>query len=108
MLLPEGAELLIDAARLNAGFDSLALRVQPLVDADDCVLIGILNGGMYPLVRLADRLQGDFELDYCHVTRYEGKTAGDEIIWQQEPHVDLRARTVIVVDDICDAGVTWQ
>ena len=65
-----------------------------------------MNGGMIPAVRLADRLNGDFLLDYCHATRYRGATEGAELQWREPPHVDLAGRTVIVIDDIFDAGIT--
>jgi hypoxanthine phosphoribosyltransferase len=102
------AEELIAAADVDAGFDRLAASLQPVIDSDPCLLLGVLTGGMYPLIRLAERLQGDFLLDYCHATRYAGGTEGHELIWEAMPHFDLAGHTVVVVDDIYDAGLTMQ
>jgi hypoxanthine phosphoribosyltransferase len=102
------ADEVLSASEIDAGFDSLAIHLQPIIEAEDCVLLGILNGGMFPLVHLAERLQGDFIVDYCHATRYEGGTEGQELAWLQRPHVDMANRTIIVVDDIFDEGTTLR
>jgi hypoxanthine phosphoribosyltransferase len=102
---PEADEI-IGAAEIAAGFDRLAAQLQPVVEAGNVALLAVMNGGMIPAVRLADLLHGDFLLDYCHATRYRGATQGAELQWREAPHFDLSGRTVIVVDDIFDAGIT--
>jgi hypoxanthine phosphoribosyltransferase len=101
-----GARLVASAAEVRAAYDRLVQGIQPLVDADDCVLLGLLVGGMMPLVHLAERLRGDFLLDYCHATRYRGATKGGALEWIQKPRQALRDRTVVLVDDIFDQGRT--
>ncbi len=100
------AEEIFSPAEVARGLDLLAARLQPVIDMADCVLIGVLTGGMFPLIHLAERLRGDFEIDYCHATRYAGGTQGRTLVWLERPHVALAGRTVIVVDDIYDAGTT--
>jgi hypoxanthine phosphoribosyltransferase len=102
------ADEIASAAQMALGFDRLASSIQPLIDEGSCVLLGIMTGGLYPLVRLADRLVGDFVIDYCHATRYEGGTEGKILQWLEQPHADLKGLTVIVIDDIFDAGITLQ
>jgi len=103
--LPDADEL-ISAAAIAAGFDHLAASVQPLIDASDCLLLGVLNGAMFPMVHLAERLNGDFLMDYCHATRYRGEQVGAVLEWREKPHFDFAGRTVVVVDDIFDEGTT--
>jgi hypoxanthine phosphoribosyltransferase len=102
------ADEIISAAAISAGFDQLAGKIQPLVDEGECVLLGVMTGGLYPLVRLSDRLTGDFVVDYCHATRYEGGTEGKTLRWLAEPHTELAGRNVVIIDDIFDAGITLQ
>jgi hypoxanthine phosphoribosyltransferase len=102
------ADEILSASEIAAGFDLLAAKLQPLVERADCVLLGVLNGGMFPLLRLAERLNGDFLIDYCHATRYAGGTEGQSLTWLERPHVDFSNRTVIVIDDIFDEGTTLQ
>jgi hypoxanthine phosphoribosyltransferase len=100
------AEEIMDAATVNRGLDRLATALQPLVDREDCVLLGVLMGGLFPLLQLAGRLTGNFRLDVCQATRYNGTTTGSDVHWLQEPRLALKSRTVIIVDDIYDAGIT--
>lgn len=101
-----GTRLVATAAGVNAAYDRLAASIQPLVMQGPCVLLGILMGGMVPLVQVASRLRGDFLMEYCHVTRYGGAESGGEIRWVQRPQAALRGQTVVLVDDIFDQGFT--
>ena len=99
------AEQILSAAEVAAGFDCLAAALQPVIETADCVLLGILNGGMFPLMQLAERLEGDFVIDYCHATRYVGGTEGRALTWLERPHVVLAGKTVIVIDDISTKSI---
>ena len=99
-------ECVLSSAEVEAGFDRLAAAIQPHVDAGHCTLLGVMTGGMYTLIRLAMKLQGDFLLDYCHAARYGDSMIGGRLEWLREPSLDMHRRTIIVVDDIWDAGET--
>lgn len=102
----EGARLVASAAAVDAAWDRLAAGIQPHVQRGPCVLLGVLLGGMVPLVHVAGRLRGDFLIDYCHLTRYQEGTSGGEIHWVQAPRQRLRDSTVVLVDDVFDQGYT--
>ncbi|MEO8443396.1 MAG: phosphoribosyltransferase family protein [Gammaproteobacteria bacterium] len=101
-----GARLVVARDEVDAAFGRLLASVQPLVTGDQCVLLGVLLGGLVPLARLANGLNGDFVLDTCRVGRYGDATRGGELRVLAEPVADLRDRHVIVVDDIYDEGLT--
>jgi len=100
------AKLLVSRQEVEAGYDRLAKALQPVVDRQDCVLIGVMRGGMIPLVNIVSRLEGDFQLDYCHATRYSGKLHGGDTRWVQKPALSLEGKTVVLIDDIFDEGHT--
>ncbi len=104
--LPAGCEQILDAATVQAGFDSLAQQLQPVVSEQQCLLLAVMNGGMFPLMQLMQRLHGDYLIDYCHVSRYRDTTTGGELHWLRYPPPTVAGRTVLVVDDIYDAGET--
>ncbi len=104
--LPPGAELLITPGEVSVALDMLAGKLQPLIDDGPCVLLSVLLGGLLPTAWLAERLSGDFQLDYCHVTRYQGRQKGDVPVWLRPPSLDIRSAHVIVIDDIYDEGIT--
>lgn len=101
-----GAREVASAEAVRGAWARLAGDLQPLVEDGKCLLLGVLVGGMVPLVKIAERLRGDFLIDYCHITRYLGKTAGGDIHWVQRPRANLRGLTVVLVDDIFDEGHT--
>src|SRR5206468_1315254 len=55
---------------------------------------------------LLPRLDFHLEVDYVHATRYAGEIQGGALEWKVRPSVNLKDRTVLVVDDILDGGVT--
>ena len=100
------ADELLSTAEVQAGLERLAAHIQPVIDTTQCLLLGVLTGGMFPLVHLAEKLRGNFLVDYCHATRYRGGVQGGELLWLKEPGLSLQGLTVIVVDDIWDEGTT--
>ncbi len=104
--LPAGAELIADEAAVQQALDRMAGSLQPCIDGGDCVLLAVMMGGLLPAAWLMARLHGDYVLDYCHVTRYDGKQHGGQPEWLRPPRISLKGRTVLIVDDILDEGIT--
>lgn len=100
------ADVVATGAVVARAYDRLAEELQPVVVAEDCVMLGILMGGLLPLARLSGIVTGDFTMDYCQVGRYRGATQGGEFEWVQAPRSDLGDRTVLLIDDIFDEGIT--
>ena len=102
------AVLVAAESEVERAYRRLAEALQPRIAAGDCVLIGILIGGMIPAARLAAMLTGDFVLDCCQVSRYRGDVKGGELEWLLSPKTDLAGRTVLLIDDIYDEGITLE
>jgi len=103
-----GAELIVDRHEVARAMDRLAAALQPQADADGCVLLMVLMGGLIPGAMLAERLSGDLRLAACQVSRYRGGLRGQEPRWLLRPTADLAGRTVLLVDDIYDEGLTLE
>jgi hypoxanthine phosphoribosyltransferase len=65
-----------------------------------------MNGGFVPGARLVTRLEFPLWIDYIHATRYREKTTGADLRWLKRPGLPLNGRSVLVVDDILDEGIT--
>jgi len=102
------ATIVVPEADVQKAYDRLAVHLQRVIDVNNCVLLGVMLGGMIPTASLAARLKGDYLLDYCQVSRYRGGEQGGELQWLQPPRAELRDRTVLLVDDIFDEGLTLE
>lgn len=102
------AEVVATEADVQRAYERLAVELQPAIFADECVLLGVLMGGLLPMARLSCMLRGDFEMDYCQVSRYRGGTHGGDFEWVHAPRTDLKSKTVLLIDDIFDEGVTMD
>jgi hypoxanthine phosphoribosyltransferase len=102
------AKIVATESEVNDAFLRLAADLQPLVSSHDCVLLGVLLGGLVPLARLAAMINGDFEIDTCQASRYRGGTTGGDLDWVQPPRADIKGRTVLLIDDIFDEGATLE
>lgn len=106
--LYENSELLYTRNEVEAALDRMALAIESDLHDKNPVLICVMIGGLIPMSSLLLRLNFPLAVDYIHVTRYNGKTSGGDLTWKVKPSSNLQGRTVLIVDDILDAGVTLQ
>ena len=100
------ADLLYTPAQVDAALDRMAHGVaEDLSELNPLVLV-VMIGGLFPAVKLLERLDFPLEVDYIHATRYRGGVRGGELQWRARPTHALHERTVLVVDDILDEGTT--
>ena len=91
---------------VEAALDRLAERISARIGASDPLLLAVMIGGIVPLGGLLPRLRFPLQVDYLHATRYQGKTSGGRLAWLRKPGMSLKDRTVLIVDDVLDRGVT--
>lgn len=70
------------------------------------VLICCMNGGLVFAGQLLTKLVFPLQVDYVHATRYGHEINGVALDWKVRPQLDLQGRTVVLLDDILDEGVT--
>jgi len=100
------AELIHDAAVMEAAYTSITEQVSDILYDSSPLLLPIMMGGMYFCGQLMSRLDFPLELDYLHATRYRDKLQGDELHWPVLPSNKIAGRTVLLIDDILDQGIT--
>lgn len=102
----EQADTIHDAAAVRVALDAMAAAVTERLAEANPVILAVVMGGLLPAAWLTERLRFPFEMDYIHATRYRGATRGAALHWQARPRTALDGRSVLLVDDILDEGVT--
>ena len=102
----EEADLLYNKDQVERCLDNMAAEITEKLSESNPVLLCIMTGGIVPTGMLLPRLNFPLQLDYVHATRYSGDTVGREITWLRSPHIELKDRAVLVIDDILDKGIT--
>jgi hypoxanthine phosphoribosyltransferase len=105
ILLSE-ADLLVSQFEVTAAIDRLAGEITEQLKESKPILLCIMNGGLIFTGQLLTRLLFPLEVDYVHATRYGHETNGAHLHWTVRPQLDLKGRTVLLLDDILDEGVT--
>ena len=100
------ADCLFTEAQVEQALDAMAARVGGRLGALNPIVMCVMNGGLVPTGKLVTRLAFPLQIDYLHATRYRNTTSGGDLTWLARPHMDIRGRTVLVVDDILDEGIT--
>ncbi|MFZ2725098.1 MAG: hypoxanthine-guanine phosphoribosyltransferase [Methylococcaceae bacterium] len=102
------AQLLYDAPTLEAALDSLAEKINTDLADKNPVVLCVLNGAIVMTGKLLPRLTIPLTLDSINASRYQNKTFGRGIEWLYKPRTSLQNRTVLLVDDILDEGITLK
>ncbi len=100
------ADLLITKAEVEVAITRLAHEITCQLDGATPVLLCVMNGGLIFTGQLLTQLVFPLEVDYVHATRYGHETNGANLHWTVRPQLDLKGRTVLLLDDILDEGVT--
>ena len=102
------ADLLYSEATVEAAIDRMAHDINTLlVDCNPLVLC-VMNGGVVISGKLLTRLTMPLNIDCINASRYNNTTSGSSIKWVQKPLAVLEGRTILIVDDILDAGITLK
>lgn len=104
----EDADLLISADEVEAAINSMAADISDTLKNKNPLILCIMLGGLVLTGKLLTRLNFPLTLDYIHPSRYRGKTQGGDIHWHRHPRNLVKGRTVLLLDDILDEGLTLK
>lgn len=115
MLTREQTEQILQAADLIYSAETIEKTVQRLADEITETLsdqypfvLCVMKGSVVFSGHLLPKLVFPLNFDYVQVSRYHNGTAAGEIDWMVFPQEDLQDRTVLVIDDILDEGITLE
>jgi hypoxanthine phosphoribosyltransferase len=100
------ADLIYNEEQVEAALDNMAAEISAeLADSNPLVLC-VLNGGIVATGKLLTRLAFPLNIDSINATRYQNQTSGGTIEWVLKPGTPLNGRTILIIDDILDEGIT--
>lgn len=91
---------------IETALDKMAGMIHARLEDSNPILLCVMVGGLITAGNLLPRLDFPLEVDYIHATRYGNATQGGSLEWLVKPRLSLEGRTVLVIDDILDGGVT--
>ena len=113
MIAPEEAQRVYEQSiclhtkqEVEAAIDKMAQQIHDKLHDQNPIVLCVMVGGIVTMGELLTRLDFPLEVDYTHATRYRGAINPGELHWKSRPRLDVTGRTVLVVDDILDGGLT--
>jgi hypoxanthine phosphoribosyltransferase len=100
------ADCLFTREQVMAAIDGMAEKITAELKDSNPLLLPLMSGATVIAGKLLPRLGFNLQLDYIHATRYRNQTSGETVEWLVKPRHDLIGRTVLIIDDILDEGIT--
>ena len=100
------AELIHPAETVVAAVARVAGEISEKLCETNPLLLCVMSGGVPFAGHLMTQLNFPLDFDYLHVTRYGQDTAGGALSWRSAPWTPVKGRTVLIIDDILDEGLT--
>jgi hypoxanthine phosphoribosyltransferase len=105
----EKVRTLISGERLQRRIREMAKQIRKDFPSETLHLVGVLKGAAFFLSDLARHIPGDASFDFIAVSSYGKETSSSgEVKITRDLDASIEGRTVIVVEDILDTGMTLQ
>ena len=100
------AELICSADEVGKAVSRLAGELNAAMRERNPLVVSVMGGAVVFTGQLLPQLDFPLDFDYVHATRYGEATAGGQLHWVVEPRISVVGRTVLLLDDILDEGIT--
>src|ERR1700730_10283098 len=105
----EKIKIFITRDRIHRRILEIAKQIRSDFPEEPLLLVGVLKGAVFFLSDLARGIPGEVSLDFIAVSSYgkDTRTSG-QVRLIKDLDASIEGRTVIVVEDILDTGMTLQ
>lgn len=102
------ADCLISREQIDTALDHMANAIRCQLANSNPLILCVINGGIIVTGHLLPRLDFPLTLDSVRASRYGHNTQGGGLEWLYKPTTAMQDRTVLIVDDILDEGLTLE
>jgi hypoxanthine phosphoribosyltransferase len=100
------ADEIFTADEVRTAVERMAVEISKALNDEFPIVLSVMGGAAVFTGQLLPLLRFPLEFGAIEVTRYNNDIQGREITWRLAPRDNVRGRTVLVVDDILDEGIT--
>src|SRR2546429_9898454 len=105
----ERVRVLITGGRLQKRIQELAQEIRKDFPNEPLHLVSVLKGGVFFLTDLARNIPAEVSFDFIAVSSYGQKThSSGQVRLTRDLDSSIEGKTVIVIEDILDTGMTLQ
>ena len=101
-------KLFIPEAEIQAVIADMAVRIKRDMEGKHPLFVGVLKGAFMFVAELMRQLDGPYELAFACYRSYRGTSSSGEIQEVMPLSIDVKGRTVILLEDIIDTGYTMK
>ncbi|ABE49548.1 MULTISPECIES: hypoxanthine-guanine phosphoribosyltransferase [Methylobacillus] len=106
-LILQRSTLVSSEEEVKQAVTRVAQEITATLRQDQPLVLCVMGGGVVFTGQLLPQLVFPLEFGYVQATRYHNRTHGDaQLVWKMKPGEEVRGRTVLLLDDILDEGVT--
>ncbi len=103
----ESVRVLITGGRIQRRIQEMARQIRRDFPDEPLHLVSVLKGGVFFLTDLARSIAGEVSFDFIAVSSYgQGTRSSGQVRLTRDLDSSIEGKTVIVVEDILDTGMT--
>ena len=105
----ESVRTLISGGRIQKKIREMARKIRSDFPEEPLHLVGVLKGAVFFLSDLARQIPGEVSFDFIAVSSYGKETqSSGQVKLTRDLDANIEGKTVIVVEDILDTGLTLE
>lgn len=102
----ERLEILLDGERIAKRVAELGAEISRDYKGKRLLLLCVLKGAVVFLADLVRSISISAEIDFVVASSYEGGASRGEVSFSPVFHADIAGKDVLIIEDICDTGLT--